>query len=60
MSPVTCHDWNEEDEYYCAHCLTEQDRWETRCYRCDASFRGAGRYDKLSGKPHIESVLHHG
>ncbi len=57
MSPIDCHGWNNEDELYCAHCLTAQERWTVRCYRCDASFHGAGRFDLLSGRPHPASLL---
>ncbi len=60
MSPANCNDWIDEDEFYCAHCLTELDRWATRCYRCNASFHGADRFHLLSGKPNISSVLYHG
>ncbi len=60
MSPVTRDDWSHDDERFCAHCLTELDRWAVRCYRCDASFHGARRLDLRAGKPDIESVLHHG
>jgi hypothetical protein len=60
MSPVTHEDWSHEDEHFCAHCLTELDRWSVRCYRCDASFRGAGCHSLVAGRPDIASVLHHG
>ena len=59
MSPINRQDWGNEDEFYCARCLTEQERRTVRCYRCDASFEGAGRYDLLSGRPHTASLLSH-
>ncbi len=59
MSPATHEDWNHED-FFCAHCLTQLDRWARRCYCCDASFHGAGRFDLLSGVPCMASVLHRG
>jgi hypothetical protein len=50
-------DWNFEEEHHCAHCLTELDRWDTRCYRCNATFHGEGRFDLVAGQPHIASLL---
>ena len=59
MSPINCHDWDGEDEFYCARCLTSQERRTIRCYRCDTSFEGAGRYILLSGRPYTASLLSH-
>ena len=60
MSPSKRHDWIFENEFFCAHCLTELDEWATRCHRCDATFHGADSYNRVSGRPHIAMVLHHG
>lgn len=58
MSPAIHDAWTYEDEFFCAHCLTELDCYAARCYRCDASFHGSGRFDLVSGKPHLAGVFH--
>ena len=60
MSPAMHDDATHGDEHFCAHCLTELDRWSVRCYRCDACFQGRGRHGLVPGRPDIASVLHHG
>ena len=56
MAPAHHDDLIDHDEHFCGHCLTPQDRWAVRCYRCDASFQGAGRYHLLSGRPNLQSL----
>ena len=59
MSPIHRDDWDNENEFFCARCLTSLERRTVRCYRCDASFEGAGRYNLLSGRSHAASLLNH-
>ena len=57
MAPTIHDDLMNYDEHFCGHCLTLQDRWAVRCYRCDASFQGAGRYCLISGRPNVDATL---
>ncbi|MCH2171845.1 hypothetical protein MK489_13760 [Myxococcota bacterium] len=58
MAPATQPDWNLEDEFFCAHCLTALDHWVTRCHRCNHFFDGSDVSDLMRGRPHIASAFH--
>ena len=57
MASTIHDDFMNSDEHFCGHCLTAQDRWAVRCYRCDASFQGAGRYCLITGRPNLDAPL---
>ena len=44
--------WKPNDnDCFCARCLTEADRRAPQCSRCDTPFTGSGRFDLVSGIP---------